>query len=58
MGGGDCYEQVVALRDQLGLQDHLELPGRVPDDTLLDVLSTAEVGLSPTRRTRSTMSRR
>ena len=47
MGAGDCYEQLVALRDQLGLQDHLELPGRVPDDTVRDVLSTASVGLSP-----------
>ena len=47
MGGGDSYEQLVALRDQLGLQDYLELPGRVPDDTVLDVLSTAAVGLSP-----------
>ena len=47
MGGGDSYEQIVALRDELGLQDYLELPGRVPDDTVLDVLSTAAVGLSP-----------
>jgi len=47
MGGGDSYEQLVTLRDQLGLQDYLELPGRVPDDTVLDVLSTAAVGLSP-----------
>jgi glycosyltransferase involved in cell wall biosynthesis len=47
MGGGDCYEQLVALRNELGLQDHLELPGRVPDDTVFDVLSTAAVGLSP-----------
>ena len=29
------------------LQDHVELPGRVPDETVLDVLSTAAVGLSP-----------
>ena len=35
------------LRDQLGLQDYVELPGRVPDDTVRDVLSTADVGLSP-----------
>ena len=47
MGGGDCYEQIVALRDELGLQDYLELPGRVPDETVFDVLSTAVVGLSP-----------
>jgi glycosyltransferase involved in cell wall biosynthesis len=47
MGGGDSYEELVALREQLELQDYLELPGRVPDDTVLDVLSTAAVGLSP-----------
>ena len=47
MGAGDSYEQVVALRDELGLQDYVELPGRVPDDTVVDVLSTADVGLSP-----------
>ena len=47
MGAGDSYDEIVALRDELGLQDYLELPGRVPDETVLDVLSTAEVGLSP-----------
>jgi glycosyltransferase involved in cell wall biosynthesis len=47
MGAGDSYEEIVALRDELGLQDYLELPGRVPDETVLDVLSTADVGLSP-----------
>jgi glycosyltransferase involved in cell wall biosynthesis len=47
MGGGDCYQELLALREELGLQDHLELPGRVPDQTVLDVLSTADVGLSP-----------
>ena len=47
MGGGDSYSELVALREQLGLQDYLELPGRVPDEMVLDVLSTASVGLSP-----------
>jgi len=35
------------LRDELSLRDHLELPGRVPDETVVDVLSTAAAGLSP-----------
>ena len=35
------------MRDELGLQDYVELPGRVPDDMVIDVLSTADVGLSP-----------
>jgi glycosyltransferase involved in cell wall biosynthesis len=47
MGAGDSYDELVALRDELGLQDYVELPGRVPDETVLDVLSTAAVGLSP-----------
>ena len=47
MGGGDCHPDLVALRDELGLRDHVELPGRVPDETVLDVLSTADLGLSP-----------
>jgi glycosyltransferase involved in cell wall biosynthesis len=47
LGSGDSYHDLVALRDELGLQDYLELPGRVPDETVLDVLSTADVGLSP-----------
>jgi glycosyltransferase involved in cell wall biosynthesis len=47
MGSGDSYHQLVALRDELGLQDYIELPGRVSDDTVVNVLSTAAVGLSP-----------
>jgi glycosyltransferase involved in cell wall biosynthesis len=47
MGAGDCYDELVGLRDELGLRDHVELPGRVPDETVVDVLSTAAVGLSP-----------
>jgi len=47
MGAGDCYDELVALRDELCLRDHVELPGRVPDETVVNVLSTAAVGLSP-----------
>lgn len=47
MGGGDSYADLVALRDELGLEDYLELPGRVPDETVVKVLSTADLGLSP-----------
>ena len=47
MGSGDSHSDLVALRDQLGLQDYVELPGRVPDETVLGVLSTADIGLSP-----------
>jgi glycosyltransferase involved in cell wall biosynthesis len=47
MGAGDSYDEIVALRNALGLQEYVELPGRVPDETVIDVLSTADVGLSP-----------
>ena len=47
MGGGDCHADLVAERDRLGLQDFVELPGRVPDEYVAEVLSTADVGLSP-----------
>ena len=47
MGAGDSYPELVALRDRLGLQDHVELPGRVPDSFVTQVLSTADLGLCP-----------
>lgn len=47
MGGGDCHAALVRRRDELGLGGFVELPGRVPDETVLRVLSSADVGLSP-----------
>jgi glycosyltransferase involved in cell wall biosynthesis len=47
MGKGDCWADLVAERDRRGLQEHVELPGRVPDEYVADVFSTADVGLSP-----------
>lgn len=47
IGGGDCHEDLVALRDGLGLQDVVEFTGRIPDDDVRAILSTADVGLSP-----------
>jgi glycosyltransferase involved in cell wall biosynthesis len=47
MGGGDCFDEVVALRDELGLAEHVEFTGRVPDETVRAVMSTADLGLSP-----------
>lgn len=47
MGAGDCFDDLVEQRDRLGLQDYVEMTGRVPDETVARVLSTAEVGLSP-----------
>ncbi|MFC7360849.1 glycosyltransferase family 4 protein [Nocardioides astragali] len=47
MGGGDCHADLVAERERLGLEDFVELPGRVPDATVAGVLSAATVGLCP-----------
>lgn len=47
IGSGDCYDELVALRDELNLQDHVEFTGRVPDGLVKKILSTADVGLSP-----------
>jgi glycosyltransferase involved in cell wall biosynthesis len=47
IGKGDCFDELVALRDQLGLQGHVEFTGRAPDDQVKEILSTADVGLSP-----------
>jgi glycosyltransferase involved in cell wall biosynthesis len=47
MGSGDCFDDLVALRDELGLSRYVEFTGRVPDDVVRDVLSTADVGLCP-----------
>jgi glycosyltransferase involved in cell wall biosynthesis len=50
MGGGDCWPDLMALRDELGLSEYVELPGRVPDEFVFDVMSTADLGLSPDPR--------
>jgi glycosyltransferase involved in cell wall biosynthesis len=47
IGSGDCFGDLVALRDQLGLAGHVEFTGRAPDELVADILSTADVGLSP-----------
>lgn len=47
LGSGDCFDQMVALRDELGLADRVEFPGRVSDADLLRYLSTADVCLAP-----------
>ena len=47
IGSGDCFNDVVALRDTLGLAGHVEFTGRAPDDLVARILSTADLGLSP-----------
>ena len=57
MGAGDSYDEIVALRDELGLQDYLELPA--VSTTPSSTCSRRPLsGFHPTRRTRSTTSPR
>jgi glycosyltransferase involved in cell wall biosynthesis len=47
IGSGDCFSDLVALRDELGLAGHVEFTGRAPDELVGQVMSTADAGLSP-----------
>lgn len=47
IGNGDSFNELVALRDELDLGDHVEFTGRAPDDLVRSIMSTADVGLSP-----------
>jgi len=47
IGSGDCFDELVGLRDELGLSDHVEFTGRASDELVFSILSTADVGLSP-----------
>jgi glycosyltransferase involved in cell wall biosynthesis len=47
IGSGDCFDDLVALRDELGLAGHVEFTGRVPDELVTRIMSTADAGLSP-----------
>lgn len=47
IGSGDCFDEMVALRDRLGLADRVEFTGRIPDADLTRYLSTADVCLAP-----------
>ena len=47
IGSGDCFDDLVALRDELGLAGHVEFTGRAPDELVGRIMSTADVGLSP-----------
>jgi glycosyltransferase involved in cell wall biosynthesis len=47
IGSGDCYEDLVALRDRLDLTDFVTFTGRISDADVASILSTADVGISP-----------
>ena len=47
IGSGDCFNDLLALRDELDLTGHVEFTGRAPDQLVARILSTADMGLSP-----------
>jgi glycosyltransferase involved in cell wall biosynthesis len=46
MGTGPEYEHLLAQRDRLSLQDHVDMPGRVSNDYLFTALQTMDIGVS------------
>jgi glycosyltransferase involved in cell wall biosynthesis len=47
IGSGDCFDDLVALHNDLDLADHVEFTGRAPDELVVRILSAADLGLSP-----------
>jgi glycosyltransferase involved in cell wall biosynthesis len=47
MGGGPAYDRLVALRDELGLQGHVEFMGYCARPEVVRILSTCEVCVCP-----------
>jgi glycosyltransferase involved in cell wall biosynthesis len=47
IGSGDCFNDLLTLRDELDLTGHVEFTGRAPDQLVARILSTADMGLSP-----------
>jgi len=46
MGTGPEHASLVAQRDRLGLQDYVDMPGRVSNEYLFTALKTMDVGVS------------
>lgn len=47
IGKGDDWQRLKDLTDELGLGSHCVFTGRIPDEPALEILSTADVALSP-----------
>jgi glycosyltransferase involved in cell wall biosynthesis len=47
IGSGDCFAELVDMRDRLGLAGFVEFTGRVPDEAVTSILSSADLGISP-----------
>ena len=51
MGFGDCFEELRAQAEQLGLTDHITFTGSADSHLIAHVLSRAEIGVVPDRLT-------
>lgn len=49
VGGGSSLASLKALTAERGLTDYVTFTGRAPDQELLEVLSTADLGVNPDR---------
>ena len=59
IGSGDCFDDLVALRDELGLAGHVEFTGRAPDELVTPASSPPPTwACHRTPRIRSTTCRR
>jgi glycosyltransferase involved in cell wall biosynthesis len=47
VGNGECWQELQDLSRELGVAEMMRFVGRIPDDLLLDYLSTADVCLAP-----------
>lgn len=51
LGGGTGLEKIKKLTLQMGLEKYIDYYGRVDDETMIDVLNTADVCVNPDRPT-------
>ena len=49
VGGGPNLQDLKALTEELGLDEFVTFTGRAPDETLFEILSTADVCVNPDR---------
>ena len=47
IGKGECWHELQRLSEELKVADFIQFLGHIPDDVLLDYLSTADVCLAP-----------
>lgn len=47
IGGGDLQPGLVKMSRELGLEDYVTFTGRIPDDEVKAIISTADIGVAP-----------